>query len=151
MLTPRRSHAARTTLWLFALASGGLAAQLGACGGRVVIDQGGSGGAASSTSSSTTDAVTTSSSGSFSVSVGTGSDPPPPCVSCSVYITDGPQGTLCPESQKLYDALQFCVCASKCIPQCADNACSGGQTTADCNGCIQKVCSDELNQCATDF
>jgi hypothetical protein len=125
-----------------------LAALPGACGGKVVIDQGeGGGGAGLTSSSSSTVSVSVTST---SVTVGQGGGPPGSCVSCAEFIT-GEQGTLCPDSQALFDELFFCICAEQCIPQCTSNVCSGGDANDDCSNCLSKLCQAELNQCANDI
>lgn len=154
MFSSRRSQAAQTAVLLFTLLGSSFAIGVGACGGRVIIDQPGAGGAGgvggTTTNASSNTTVVNASAGSFTDSASVG-DPPPPCVTCAEYANSGKQGVLCPESEKIYNTLSFCVCASQCIPQCSDNACSNKDPSGDCDGCIQKLCGNELAQCLNDI
>jgi len=152
MPTSKSSPSVRSAVRLIALLGASLAVLLGACGGKVVIDQEGKGGADGSVAnSSSSDAVgTTVASGSLNVSVGQGGGGlPQPCIGCAEFVTGG-EGPLCPASQALYDKLIFCVCATDCIPQCTDNACSGAPPSDACNSCWKKACQDEFATCSND-
>lgn len=130
-----------------------VAALYGACGGRVVLEEGASGaggeGGSTGEGGTTTQASTTAgTTGPSTVtSVGAG---PMACASCAEFITEG-MGTLCPESEFYYKDLFSCICAESCIPQCGNNLCSGASPSDDCGGCITSACDLELNTCANDF
>lgn len=123
-----------------------LAALPGACGGKVVIDQGEGQGGGGASSSSTASVGQTST----GVTVGQGGGPPGPCVRCAEFIT-GEGEKLCPGSQPLFDKLFFCMCADQCVPQCTSNVCSNGTATDDCFNCLTTFCQAEFNQCANDL
>lgn len=129
-----------------------VAALYGACGGRVVLEEGasGAGGEGGSTSEGGTTQVSTSvgTTGPSTVtSVGAG---PMGCARCAEFISEG-MGTLCPDSEFFYKDLISCICGESCIPQCGSNLCSGANPSDDCGGCITSACELELNACANDF
>jgi hypothetical protein len=141
------------------MALAGAAALLhAACGGKVVIDEsysGGSGGASSGSQSSASSAIVsttivTTTTGPNTVSATAVSTGTGPCVSCGEFLTNGSTGVLCPESEKLYDALVKCACAKSCIPQCGDNACVGEEGTDECFQCVSTSCQDAFSACAND-
>lgn len=77
------------------------------------------------------------------------------CVTCAEFITEGDPGLgFCPGSEELYNVLVECICAEKCVMQCAD-ACSGmADIGGECQECIQDPqfgCGNELNECANDI
>jgi hypothetical protein len=155
-----RRSGIRRSIGSIATLAGALSVLSAACGGKVVIEDGfsGSGGAGGSSSSTPTSNVGTTVVSATVVTVGQGPNAvtavtsgPMDCVGCAEFLTNGSNGVLCPESGQLYDALLGCVCKEACIPQCSDNACSGGQGTDDCTSCVQKLCQDEFNACANDF
>lgn len=133
-----------------ALVALSVAALAAACGGSVILEEdtgeGGSGGGGGGGGSSATSNNGTTGPGPSVVSASSGSMG---CVRCAEFITQG-SGTLCPESEQLFNEFWSCVCAESCIPQCSVNVCSGGSASDDCVGCINKVCQEPFNNCAND-
>jgi hypothetical protein len=133
-----------------------------ACGGDVVVDDdssgsGGSGASpsaptsSSSSSSSGLPSNTVSSSSSSSSGVSTSSGR---CQTCADALDNGqlPVADVCPgQSQSVYDALVFCLCASVCAGACSDNLCTNNGITDECGECVQTSCLSQLQDCANDF
>lgn len=149
-----RTQATRAALLAGVFFTFGLAVNLGACGGKVVIDQGEGGASGTgSSSSSASNSSTTGSTGSFTGSTGAGTDPPPPmCARCGEFMPHGGDpSVLCDDSWQLYAALNKCICAQSCIPQCTDNICSGKGPSDACFGCAKGKCENELTKCLNDI
>lgn len=147
----RRTQATRAALFASAVFSFGLAANLGGCGGKVIIDQEGAGGNGSH-SSSASNSSASGSTGTIVSSSSTGIDPPPPCVRCGEYLPKGGDpSVLCGDSFKIYQSLNSCVCAQSCIPQCLENICSGQGPSDACYGCAKGQCEKPLTQCLNDI
>lgn len=75
------------------------------------------------------------------------------CVGCAEYISGG--GDICPgQSTDIYNTMAECICAGKCIAQCATNVCNGSDITAECQTCVTDTvngCGNEFNECANDL
>ena len=152
MANLRRSQATRAALLAGAFFSFGLAANLGGCGGKVVIDQGEGGAGGNGSHSTSSNSSTSGSTGSFTGSSSSGVDPPPPCVRCGDYFPKaGDPSALCGDSFMIYQGLHACLCAQSCIPQCQENICSGQGPSDACYACAKGKCEKPFTECLNDF
>lgn len=128
----------------------------GACGGKVVLEEGysagmgGSGGAGGAiiNSASHSGAGAGNSAGTFA---STGSVTPVPCARCAEFITNA-QAPLCPDSEPIYKKLYACVCGGPCAMSCLDNYCANtGKITDSCAQCAVNACNDAFNACVNDL
>lgn len=131
----------------------------GACGGKVVLDEGyqggvgGMGGAGGAIINSANSAAQSGSGAGNSTGAFTsaGSGTPIPCATCSEYISNS-SAPLCPESEEIFKLLYTCVCAGPCAMQCQDNYCNNPNQLVDsCAKCVFNVCKNEFNACANDL
>ncbi len=74
-----------------------------------------------------------------------------PCVTCADYATSM-MGTLCTDSQPIYDALRTCACDGGCKADCTSSFCMGMTPNTACGMCLQAgACMNEATVCSNDI
>ncbi|HRI64279.1 MAG TPA: hypothetical protein PK156_08570, partial [Polyangium sp.] len=74
------------------------------------------------------------------------------CLRCADFISNGAQGTLCPESKLVFDNLLMCMCSGPCQVECGNNFCIDFKmVTMECQNCVNGPCSMEFATCANDI
>ncbi|HMY21745.1 MAG TPA: hypothetical protein PKA58_35725, partial [Polyangium sp.] len=89
----------------------------------------------------------------------------PACVGCGEFVTAG--GTLCGDSQKIYDELALCACGDAmtkgpCQDVCGADLCMNKDPGPDCQACIlnDKIdpmtmkplgCAPQYSSCSNDI